>query len=167
MTGGGLATARRDAATRPGELGRSDRQRQEVAVSPSVRATDGSPATKHATELAVGRSACAVMNDQGSSVVEFDREIAESLLASGSFFWLDLGHPTGDDFRVLREVFRFHPLALEDSEQFDQRAKIDGTTTSSSSSSTVPDATTTGWWRCIAFTRNASLSPFIAKTARP
>jgi magnesium transporter len=65
------------------------------------------------------------MNDQGSRVVEFDHELAERLLASGSFFWLDLGHPTEDDFRVLREVFKFHPLALEDSEQFDQRAKID------------------------------------------
>jgi magnesium transporter len=48
------------------------------------------------------------------------------LLASGSFFWLDLGHPTADDFDILREVFKFHPLALEDSEQFNQRAKIDG-----------------------------------------
>jgi magnesium transporter len=57
--------------------------------------------------------------------VEFDRELAERLLASGSFFWLDLGHPTENDFRVLREVFKFHPLAIEDSEQFDQRAKID------------------------------------------
>jgi magnesium transporter len=126
MTGGGLATGRRDAATRRGELGRSDRQRQEVKVSATVPATDGSPPTKNAREPAVGRSACAVMNDQGSSVMEFDREMAESLLASGSFFWLDLGHPTEDDFNILREVFKFHPLALEDSEQFNQRAKIDG-----------------------------------------
>jgi magnesium transporter len=74
----------------------------------------------------VARSACAVIDDHGSSVTEFDREMAERLLASGSFFWLDLGQPTPEDFRILREVFRFHPLALEDSEQFDQRAKIDG-----------------------------------------
>jgi magnesium transporter len=58
--------------------------------------------------------------------MQFDRETAESLLASGSFFWLDLAQPAEDDFDVLREVFRFHPLAVEDSEQFDQRAKIDG-----------------------------------------
>jgi magnesium transporter len=57
--------------------------------------------------------------------VDFDRETVESLLASGSFFWLDLGHPTADDFDILREVFKFHPLALEDSEHFDQRAKLD------------------------------------------
>ena len=37
--------------------------------------------------------------------MQFDREAAESLLTSGSFFWLDLAQPTEDDFDVLREVF--------------------------------------------------------------
>jgi magnesium transporter len=58
--------------------------------------------------------------------MQFDRETVETLITRDEFFWLDLGHPTEDDFTVLREVFRFHPLAVEDSEQFDQRAKIDG-----------------------------------------
>ena len=44
------------------------------------------------------------------------RDSAERLLASGSFFWIDLHQPTEEDFSVLRDVFRFHPLALEDSE---------------------------------------------------
>jgi hypothetical protein len=57
---------------------------------------------------------------------------------------LDFGHSTADDFSILREVFKFHPLALEDSEQFNQRGKSTPMTTSSSSSSTVPDPTTTG-----------------------
>jgi magnesium transporter len=65
------------------------------------------------------------MSDRGSRAVEFDRETVESLLESDSFFWLDLGRPTEDDFTILRENFGFHPLAVEDSEQFDQRAKID------------------------------------------
>jgi magnesium transporter len=30
-----------------------------------------------------------------------------------------------EDFAVLRDVFHFHPLALEDSEDFGQRAKLD------------------------------------------
>ena len=30
-----------------------------------------------------------------------------------------------EDFAVLRDVFRFHPLALEDSEHFGQRAKLE------------------------------------------
>jgi magnesium transporter len=47
------------------------------------------------------------------------------LLADDGFFWLDLDRPSEADFQILREVFKFHPLAIEDSEQFDQRAKLD------------------------------------------
>jgi magnesium transporter len=93
-------------------------------VREAVPATDGALRTKVA-ELVGGGPAHAVLNDQGSGVMQFDRETADSLLASGSFFWLDLDHPTRDDFDILREVFGFHPLAVEDSEQFDQRAKIE------------------------------------------
>ena len=57
--------------------------------------------------------------------MRFSRESAAQLLASGSFFWLDLDRPDADDFEILREVFGFHPLAVEDSEHFDQRAKIE------------------------------------------
>src|SRR5207248_1362294 len=44
---------------------------------------------------------------------------------SGEFFWLDLDRPDATDFDILRDTFGFHPLAIEDSEHFDQRAKID------------------------------------------
>jgi magnesium transporter len=47
------------------------------------------------------------------------------LLAAGGFFWLDLHQPVASDFETLREGFGFHHLAVEDSEQFDQRAKVD------------------------------------------
>jgi magnesium transporter len=47
------------------------------------------------------------------------------LLAGDGFFWLDLDRPSEADFQILRDVFKFHPLAIEDSEQFDQRAKLD------------------------------------------
>jgi magnesium transporter len=66
-----------------------------------------------------------VVQDQGSSEIHFDRETAERLLAGGGFFWLDLDQPTAEDFQILRDVFKFHPLAIEDSEDFDQRAKLD------------------------------------------
>jgi magnesium transporter len=95
------------------------------ATSEFVPTARGSPPDK-AAGVVSGESTCAVLSHQGSSVVQFDRETAESLLARGSFFWLDLGHPTGADFDILREVLGLHPLAVEDSEQFDQRAKIDG-----------------------------------------
>jgi len=68
---------------------------------------------------------CHVIHRDGNGEVDFTRENAEQLLASGGFFWLDLDRPTPDDFVILREVFKFHPLAIEDSENFGQRAKID------------------------------------------
>ena len=41
------------------------------------------------------------------------------------FFWLDLTAPSHDDLAKLRELFGFHPLALEDTEHFGQRPKLD------------------------------------------
>ncbi len=41
------------------------------------------------------------------------------------FFWLDLTAPGHEDLAQLREIFGFHPLALEDSESFSQRPKLD------------------------------------------
>jgi magnesium transporter len=72
-----------------------------------------------------GPSVCYVVHRDGSERVRFDRATVEGLLAGGRFFWLDLDQPDGADFEVLREVFGFHPLAVEDSETFDQRAKLD------------------------------------------
>jgi magnesium transporter len=68
---------------------------------------------------------CHVVHDRGSAEMHFSREKVAELLASGGFFWLDLDQPDQDDFSILREVFGFHPLAVEDSEHFDQRAKIE------------------------------------------
>jgi magnesium transporter len=41
------------------------------------------------------------------------------------FFWLDLTSPNHDDVARLGEIFDFHPLALEDTESFGQRPKLD------------------------------------------
>jgi magnesium transporter len=41
------------------------------------------------------------------------------------FFWLDLTAPGHAELAKLGEIFGFHPLALEDSEQFGQRPKLD------------------------------------------
>src|SRR5439155_19677401 len=72
-----------------------------------------------------GGSTCHVVHDEHIGELHLTRESAERLLATGTFFWIDLAQPTEEDFAVLRDVFRFHPLALEDSEHFGQRAKID------------------------------------------
>jgi magnesium transporter len=68
---------------------------------------------------------CHVVRGGGSAEMQFNREKAAELLASGGFFWLDLDRPDADDFEILLDVFRFHPLAVEDSEHFSQRAKIE------------------------------------------
>jgi magnesium transporter len=70
-------------------------------------------------------SVCHVSHEGGDREVHFDRETVSELLAGGSFFWLDLDRPGPDDFEILRDTFGFHPLAVEDSEHFEQRAKID------------------------------------------
>lgn len=51
-------------------------------------------------------------------------EVAEHL-ESGEFFWLDLHKPTADDLTMLADVFKFHPLAVEDATHFGQRPKLD------------------------------------------
>jgi magnesium transporter len=68
---------------------------------------------------------CHVVHDRGSETMQFTRKKVEDLLAGDGFFWLDLYRPDEHDFEILRDVFRFHPLAIEDSEHFGQRAKID------------------------------------------
>ena len=68
---------------------------------------------------------CRVVRHDGSSEVHFDRESVEELLGAGKFFWLDLDQPDAVDFEILTDVFHFHPLAVEDSENFGQRAKLD------------------------------------------
>jgi magnesium transporter len=90
----------------------ASRRPSELDTSPS----DGAePAT----------STCHVVHEDEVGPMHLDRENVERLLASGKFFWLDVYHPTEADFAILRDVFRFHPLAIEDSEHFGQRAKLD------------------------------------------
>ena len=68
---------------------------------------------------------CTVIDDRGSEEMHLNRENVEKLLASDPFFWLDIDQPGADDYKILSDVFKFHPLAVEDSEKFGQRAKID------------------------------------------
>jgi magnesium transporter len=54
-----------------------------------------------------------------------DRPAIAKLLDSDQFFWLDRTGPTSEDIEALRELFGFHPLALEDALHFGQRPKLD------------------------------------------
>ena len=42
----------------------------------------------------------------------------------GGVLWLDIDEPTDDDFQMLASEFGFHPLAIEDLKQRDQRPKV-------------------------------------------
>ena len=70
-------------------------------------------------------STCQVVHAEVVGDLHLTQENVERLIASGEFFWLDLHQPKPEDFVVLREAVGFHPLALEDSEHFGQRAKLD------------------------------------------
>jgi len=54
-----------------------------------------------------------------------DETAIRDYLARDQFFWLDLTAPTKEDLDSLRELFGFHPLALEDAVHFGQRPKLD------------------------------------------
>jgi magnesium transporter len=93
-----------------------------------VRGTTGlgeSPNDGKGDHTVPAASICHVVHEDQVGELHLSRDNVERLLASGSFFWLDLPQPREEDFAVLRDVFQFHPLALEDSEHFGQRAKFE------------------------------------------
>jgi magnesium transporter len=85
-----------------------------------------SPALSPSKAPPDAKSICHVYHPEGTGRVNFDRPTVEKLLDGGKFFWLDIEKPVAPDFEILSDVFKFHPLAVEDSENFGQRAKIEG-----------------------------------------
>ncbi len=97
----------------------------DLLTGPATAEPGGKEPDGEASKDRTGPSVCYVIHDEGSKQVDFDRATVERLLAGKKFFWLDLDQPAAADFEILRDVFGFHPLAVEDSENFDQRAKLD------------------------------------------
>jgi magnesium transporter len=58
-------------------------------------------------------------------LTQIDETTVRDHLKHDQFFWLDLSAPRHEDVEKLRELFGFHPLALEDTEEFRQRPKLD------------------------------------------
>lgn len=56
---------------------------------------------------------------------EIDEPRIHELIATDTFFWLDLEGPTDEQIQSLGELFGFHELALEDATKFGQRPKVD------------------------------------------
>jgi len=63
-------------------------------------------------------------NDALVTDVTWDR-IREFLARPDGVLWVDLEAPTDDEFRILAEVFRFHPLAIEDAHKETELPKVD------------------------------------------
>jgi magnesium transporter len=66
-----------------------------------------------------------LLDREGRLQPRVERAGIEARLSSGEFFWLDLHAPDEEEFRLLRDVFGFHPLALEDTQHFGQRPKLE------------------------------------------
>ncbi len=54
-----------------------------------------------------------------------DKELPAALRDEGAVLWLDMDHPTDEEYGLLDEVFGFHPLAIEDCIHYSQRPKIE------------------------------------------
>jgi magnesium transporter len=63
--------------------------------------------------------------DHGGEVVwEPSPSLIGQLVEAGQPFWLDIENPTGESIDQLAERLGLHPLAVKDSKQFGQRAKL-------------------------------------------
>lgn len=59
-------------------------------------------------------------------IVEVPADALPDVLARGEgALWVDLAGPTPEDQRLLAEVFKFHPLAIEDTVKQSQRPKLE------------------------------------------
>jgi magnesium transporter len=68
---------------------------------------------------------CHLIDRNGAAEFRFDGGAIEKRVAAGGFFWIDLHAPTEEELGVIRDGFGFHELAVEDSEHFDQRPKVE------------------------------------------
>jgi magnesium transporter len=66
-----------------------------------------------------------LVDRNGHADVALQRGTLEEALGRDDFFWLDVCGPSEEDVRLLGEVFGLHPLSIEDSLDFGQRAKLD------------------------------------------
>jgi magnesium transporter len=66
-----------------------------------------------------------LVDPAGSASGTVDGEVIREHLSRDEFFWLDLHRPHEAELTLLRELFGFHPLPIEDSLHFGQRAKLE------------------------------------------
>jgi magnesium transporter len=91
-----------------------------------------SPALIKETTMTVGKAKAVKPKDgdnefrcQVPFLTRIDEPRIRDQLQKDEFFWLDLESPGQKELAQLHDIFGFHPLALEDSEHFRQRPKLD------------------------------------------
>jgi magnesium transporter len=82
--------------------------------------------------MPVGKARTATADDAGDQncfvvpcLTSVDEANIRAHLRRDQFFWLDLTDPGHEEVTALGTLFGFHPLALEDTEHFGQRPKLD------------------------------------------
>jgi magnesium transporter len=66
-----------------------------------------------------------LVDRSGATDYALDRDEIEKRVRAGEFFWLDLHRPSREDIQLLETTLGLHPLPLEDTEHFGQRAKCE------------------------------------------
>jgi len=67
-----------------------------------------------------------ILHYVGDREIELSPEgLADALARPDGVIWVDMTGPTAEDQRVLVEVFKFHPLAIEDTLKQSQRPKLE------------------------------------------
>src|SRR5437879_13288596 len=67
-----------------------------------------------------------LITTNGRSLASDDAHIARAFqVCSTEGLWLDIEAPDDDDYRLLEETFKFHPLTIEDIKHQNQRPKVD------------------------------------------
>ena len=66
-----------------------------------------------------------VLSFGGEAVQEEKEERLPALLAAGTPLWVDITGPDDHEADLLRDVFHFHPLAIEDTRNQHQRPKVE------------------------------------------
>ncbi len=83
------------------------------------------PGSSGPTSTLAGVLASHLIDARGTVEPNVDPKGVESRLREGVFLWLDIDNPSAEDLQLLKDTFRLHPLALEDTNKFGQRPKIE------------------------------------------
>src|SRR5947208_10621435 len=113
---------------------RGGRRRAAVDRSdPTVtHSTMSAPERPRRSTMPVGKATATSPQDAGNEfrfvvpcLTEINEKRIRAHLERDHFFWLDLSAPSPAELERLQVIFGFHPLAVEDTQEFGQRPKLD------------------------------------------